>query len=545
MSTLTVLHTDLYLRRSFNHIQRYLRPDSVLFLGDLFDGGREWGAKHTEDPTDAQFKRYGNKYWLKEYTRFSKLFFSQWRDGAEGTPGEPRGRKFVASLPGNHDLGFATGIQSTVKDRFDAYFGPLNRLDIVGNHTFVSVDSVSLSAMDQADPLTGSSGTGDGTALPTAKDSIWQPVSTFLDDIKYTKARAIRSELRYLFSQPENAFHMGDLEGFNPNVTSLSAGIDHHPIRHDIFPHASTSQFPTILLTHVPLYRQPETDCGPQRERGNAISISSGYQYQNVLTPLISKEIISSLGAEEVTQVYSGDDHDYCEVLHSEYSGRVREVTVKSLSWAMGVRRPGFVAVSLYNPIDAEGARVGNAKGEAGSPKDTVQDHLCLLPDQLSIFIRYAYVLVFTLATLAIRSITVHRNASTTKPSRPTHPLLPVSSEDIRLNASTSASSLQPSHSANTSNLRVGRSPSPSKARLGGYGNLPPSSRSSSPYKRDDDDVFAPAPYAPVVESDDWGMPVSKKQHNRNRGLLGEFGDSVWKVAWPVLMVYAWLVWND
>ena len=35
---------DLYMRRGFRHLQERLGPDAVLFVGDLFDGGREWAA---------------------------------------------------------------------------------------------------------------------------------------------------------------------------------------------------------------------------------------------------------------------------------------------------------------------------------------------------------------------------------------------------------------------------------------------------------------------------------------------------------------------
>jgi hypothetical protein len=63
--------------------------------------------------------------------------------------------------------------------------------------------------------------------------------------------------------------------------------------------------FPTVLLAQVPLHRPTDTDCSPHRERGHAISVAAGYHYQNVLTPLVSKDIITKLGAEDITQVYS------------------------------------------------------------------------------------------------------------------------------------------------------------------------------------------------------------------------------------------------
>ncbi len=39
-----------------------------------------------------------------------------------------------------------------MRNRFQAYFGDTNRVDVIGNHTFVSVDSVSLSAADVVKP---------------------------------------------------------------------------------------------------------------------------------------------------------------------------------------------------------------------------------------------------------------------------------------------------------------------------------------------------------------------------------------------------------
>jgi hypothetical protein len=549
-------------------IRRYLDPDTIFFLGDLFDGGREWGTSQTSSP-ENRFKRYGEDFWMKEYGRFGNLFFSSREDASAASTSEPRGRKIIASLPGNHDLGFAAGVQPSVKDRFDAYFGPLNRVDVVGNHTFVTLDTVSLSAMDQVDPLTGSSGSGDGTAPSTPNSQIWKSASDFLSEFKYTKERLIRHELRSLAGAPEQAYHMGALSGFLPNVSSLQTSILAVPRRSDIFPHATGSMFPTILLTHVPLYRPSDTDCGPNREGSRAIAVAAGYQYQNVLNPSISKDIITKLGAEDIAQVYSGDDHDYCEIEHSEFTGRIPEITVKSMSWAMGVRKPGFLAVSLNNPVDIELASVKDGQSEIPvRNRDTVQNRLCLLPDQLSIFIHYLIIVIFTLAVLAIRSVILASKDSTSSSRSAhltTHPLLPItelSSPPVeataRLKASSISSVSAPPHGhkhrlSSPSKPAFSRSQSPSKSnsRLGAYGNLPSSSRPSSPFKPRQEDDFAPAPHVPVVSSgngedaDDWGMPTtSRRSRVRSRGVIGEFVYSVWQTAWPAILFYAWVVWN-
>ncbi|KAF8244913.1 hypothetical protein K440DRAFT_635521 [Wilcoxina mikolae CBS 423.85] len=193
-------------------------------------------------------------------------------------------------------------------------------------------------------------------------------------------------------------------------------------------------QQPTVLLTHVPLFREKETDCGPLREKGKSIPIWQGYQYQNVLTPQLSAELLKRTGAR---YVFSGDDHDACEVEHMYGPlGKVREWTVKSVSWTMGVRRPGFEMVSLWNPSHSSSpsspppssssspakieetpeeltARLGpaeerNSEHLAPQPpvvhggEETLQAHLCFLPDQIHIFLVYAVCAAVTLLVVCV-----------------------------------------------------------------------------------------------------------------------------------------------
>ncbi|ODH13296.1 hypothetical protein ACO22_07398 [Paracoccidioides brasiliensis] len=366
--------------------------------GDLFDGGREWATGSSSSP-DARFKMYGNDVWMMEYRRFVEMFFDTWRLWAVDSKASGRGRKIIASLPGNHDLGFGHGIQKPVLKRFRTYFGDGNRVDVLGNHTFVSVDTVSLSAMDEPNPETGDSGDA------SSGDEIWREVEKFLEDLPNLKARAVKEELLAL---------QGKAENYSAPSTIVNARNPTQPV---VSSAPSDAELPTIILTHVPLYREPGTPCGPLRERfppsstdplpekdeRNAIRVSRGYQYQNVLTETISKRVVTSAGAG-VKQVYSGDDHDYCEISHHEFSGSPKEITVKSMSLAMGVRRPGFQMASLYNPVDLQtGKSINPDLGLSSS--STIQNHLCLLPDQISIFIQYAYVLLLTIVALFVRAI--------------------------------------------------------------------------------------------------------------------------------------------
>ncbi|AOA63471.1 Putative mannose-ethanolamine phosphate phosphodiesterase [Komagataella phaffii CBS 7435] len=106
---------------------------------------------------------------------------------------------------------------------------------------------------------------------------------------------------------------------------------------------------PRILLTHVPLFRNPDIDCGPMRE-GGKFPLTQGYQYQTVLDNELSEEILASFKPD---LILTGDDHDYCEYNHeyhvNETSYIAKEITVKSISMAMGIQRPAVELLTLQN----------------------------------------------------------------------------------------------------------------------------------------------------------------------------------------------------
>lgn len=127
--------TDLYLRKNWVYINRKLDPDSNIFLGDLFDGGREWN--------DTQ--------WRTEFERYNKIFT------------KPAFKKTVMSLPGNHDIGFGDDIVPHAHGRFQAFFGPASSTVEVGNHTFVLLDTISM--------------------MNKKNQSIWQPPLQFMEKV--------------------------------------------------------------------------------------------------------------------------------------------------------------------------------------------------------------------------------------------------------------------------------------------------------------------------------------------------------------------------
>lgn len=452
-----------------------------------------------------------------------RIFLEPWPNRQSEV--ENRGRRMIASLPGNHDLGFGNGIQRAVRDRFQAYFGRGNRVDVLGNHTFVSVDTPSLSAMDQPDPVTGSSSTSlgpDGDELPPLP-AIWKEAGDFLDKMPTERARAETEELRALRNQSEDLQFQYRIAGAGENT------IFDKPVPQPV-------GFPTILLTHVPLYRKAATPCGPLREHyppssdqdleedeQNALKIAGGYQYQNVLTQTVSNEIVTKAGPN-IVQVYSGDDHDYCEVSHREFNGSPNEITVKSISWAMGVRHPGFVLTSLWNPIDPE---TGKPTQKGSAP--TIQNHLCLLPDQLGIFIHYGCILILSIAVLLINSIC--RVSFISEPNPSNGSILPLSELPNK-----------PRHRYQSSGTSSSTLSSP-----GGRNGI--STLTRNPAAKPFYDTYR------GPDRDDTGSSESKDKTSyrpaRPRGLqqkLVFIGKDLYRsmksVAWVVLPVYFFLIWR-
>ena len=467
----------------------------------------------------------------------------------------------ITTLPGNHDLGFGQGIQIPVRHRFWAYFGDGNRVDVIGNHTLVGVDTTSLSAFHQL----GDAQFGDASTLSQDTEQLWKPTMEFLEELGNLKSRAVMRELHRLYDVDEDQ-EKSPRRIWTPTDEEEGREYNEYVKRdkykkpqgkersNDNDDDSMTIEFPTILMSHVPLYRPAGTKCGPLREHWpatthttsqslfkatmmmtttkkgkdgeigeggqddevdlddrNAIAVRKGYQYQNVLTPEISRLVLEFLstgsstivpgtnlsggsgrgggrGSEnedenktrkkartrtsKISGIFSGDDHDYCEVVHwtqyrhhlSSWSSKssmrsatikptifddddnddreekkkmkkkkmdeemgkwwgIKDITVKSISWAMGVRHPGFMMISLWNPVDALGRRIPgrdsststsasttNDKSDVEERKDdqeqvTIQSHQCILPDQLAIYILYLVAFFFSLFLFILSSL--------------------------------------------------------------------------------------------------------------------------------------------
>lgn len=93
---------------------------------------------------------------------------------------------------------------------------------------------------------------------------------------------------------------------------------------------------------------------------------------------------------------FSGDDHDYCDYRHVLLDqSEVHEVSVRSFSMAMGIKRPGFQLLSVAPPPLNPQNPLDRSANFAHRP--------CLLPNQINIYIfQYGLSALLTLALLAV-----------------------------------------------------------------------------------------------------------------------------------------------
>ncbi|KAI0645411.1 hypothetical protein C8Q79DRAFT_1119160 [Trametes meyenii] len=253
-------------------------------------------------------------------------------------------------VPGNNDVGLnidpATARQ--VRQRFTTHFGPLNQQVSVHNHTLVILDAAGLVEEDYA------------------------RAAYYVDYERWT-------------SVPNGSVEF---------VRFLKDEVEKQP---------------TVLLTHIPLYRPDTAPCGPFREKGN-IHRGVGPGYQNTLGKKTSTFLLQTL---KPSLVFSADDKDYCDYVHVPPKGvgaaepqadspatePVREITVKAFSPSTEIQYPGFQLLSIGTPPQP------NTPSLASTP--------CFFPDYSNIYTRrYTPLVLLTALTLVFLRLRKRRAAA-------------------------------------------------------------------------------------------------------------------------------------
>ncbi|KDR75754.1 hypothetical protein GALMADRAFT_69101 [Galerina marginata CBS 339.88] len=243
-------------------------------------------------------------------------------------------------IPGNHDIGLGKSLKFSpdARHRYSAHFGYPNQEISVANHSLILFDAPSYADEDSQ---------RHGQRKSFEK---WVPI-------------------RY---------------GALDFMKKFSSTTFAHPFSEE--KHTD----PVILFSHIPLYRSDGRGCGPLREKGT-LRPGVGHGYQNTLEKRSSQRLLEFF---KPVAIFSGDDHDYCEYTHQLALPRgspqlIHEITVKTISMVMNVRRPGFQLLSLA-PADLR---------QDGKP--TYSDTPCLLPDQLGIYLN-VYIPLLAISLLIV-----------------------------------------------------------------------------------------------------------------------------------------------
>ncbi|PVF93706.1 hypothetical protein CPB86DRAFT_789835 [Serendipita vermifera] len=357
------------MQKSWSAVKARLTPQAIVFLGDMIHGGRY----ATDD---------------NQYQDFVEQFYSIF-GVSDGTS--------VYYVVGNHDvgLGHSASFSRRARARFTSSFhthnNQTNQVVQFGNHSLVLVDAPWLVEEDYRrvaehktfpSPYAGVDEEKEEEKGNRRKGGVWKPSP-------------------------------GGTVDFISHLSKERA--------------AQSDPLPLLVFSHIPFARPDTASCGRFREGGASNSHSSkhgtpqiskgaGSGYQNLLGKDTSNWVLESLAP---SRIFSADDHDYCEHVHSynlhstfplspekEAQGkkgemitltRTRETTIKSFSTDVKIRRPGFQLVSLWNPIQSASDK---EEVDSATPtiRTTVADALCLLPDQTRIY-THGY---FPLITLTI-----------------------------------------------------------------------------------------------------------------------------------------------
>lgn len=325
--TITKLLSDNYLHRNYNIYSKVLNPDSIIYVGDLFDGGREWA-----DPV-----------WMKEYIRFNKVF------------NPLQGVRQLRQIPGNHDIGFGNGINFGKYSRFKAYFGNADEVVILGNHSIVLMDTVSISCSDN----------------------------------KNVNGRS--SQFLHSFEDPLNPYKK--------------------------FPRIVISHVPLYRFTEIqgcgPL-RESKKDFPVSR--GNQYQTVLEYELSQKIVNWIRPIMLFSGDDHDYCHIRHPFDksfsksHDDYQFTKGDHPGLkyTDEITVKSSAMTGGIKKPAIQLLSLWNPNNIVSDRWSVSNKETKSvDAETAETYLCYLPSPYQPLIHYGIAIAFSIWWIFVCTVQV------------------------------------------------------------------------------------------------------------------------------------------
>jgi hypothetical protein len=257
---------DLYLAHIYRTVSWYTDPTHVVVLGDLL--GSQW-------IDDGEFQRRSHRFWntvFKHSHRVPNSITDQVLD-AEILGHDKSWKNRIITVAGNHDIGYAGDVDAHRIERFEDMFGRVNwEVSFALNNT-----SPSLSQM----PM----------------------------DLDPTPAPKLRLVILNSMNLDEPA---SDASLHEASCNFLHERLYREP---------SSKETGTILLTHIPLYKEsgictdmPFFDYFPEH------FFNGGIKEQNQLSVGKSALILDGIVGSEQTRsgiILNGHDHAGCDVHHS------------------------------------------------------------------------------------------------------------------------------------------------------------------------------------------------------------------------------------
>ncbi|GME88076.1 unnamed protein product [[Candida] boidinii] len=215
-----------------------------------------------------------------------------------------------------------------------------------------------------------------------------------------------------------------------------------------------------ILFHHVPLYRDKDLNkCGDLREdQSKPFPIVKGYQYQTIIDASISEKILNGIKPD---LIFSGDDHDYCEVFHrygDNGENRIApEVTVKSISMAMGIKRPAVQLLTLFNK-KTDHIKIHDWSDETIINETSFNYNICYLPipyHDSFIYGSLAILNLFFLFVYSILRVNSSGNISISNSNSSSNSNSPISSSSTSTTTTSSPVSLPSSYKKLDNTLEI------------------------------------------------------------------------------------------
>jgi len=342
--------SDAYQHRAFRLAVLPKRPERVLFLGDLLDGGWLTADDETFDATARRFERIF-RWPGRDETRSSDSPSSE-------TDEHP---KTHMSVHGNHDVGYASRAESfpEIRKRHESRFGVSNYVERVGGVDVVGVNAMALDGDPRSEAAKETWAFVDALSVQQNVSSRNRPPRVLVTHLPLPKASYAPG------SCGESRF--GPV--IQPRTRRTRRGVEYQ----DYLSDGSARRLLRATRPSLVLAGHDHDRCVASHEISGAVFRARGD------------------GDGDGDGDATGRDGDATD--HAGVTVSVTEITLGTFSWLMGNPKPSFALMTLRGEVPSAAAE-GTAK--------YVDTAICELPEHLAGVWSYAYLGGFSAFVLLV-----------------------------------------------------------------------------------------------------------------------------------------------